>query len=445
MYLEALHIMDLNRHRSKGCLELSFTETPVLNTARRCRIFAATPGSPSPSLLWVVVCRYCNGLYQQHNKQRSDNDGFVCEHCFKRINEEVDQTNCTPIEKEFSSEEGGPRIDEQARSDFTDLKTALVHLRESIERRDALNEIKLAGIFDKIDSLTKESVINDVQGSPNFYERTKEQVGTCDASTQTEFTEVPFVTKSNSSAWGSEFQLTSQGCDTVQPSQAKLEMEHAVENLPSYSGQQLAGKFSKASARNHKKHDSSNPADPPVKSVLIAGGSNVGRLGETVGTMLGGDSRFYIASQTGAMLSQVIANVRRHIALYSRGLSDQLIILHAGLDDVLGSPVGIDISAVWSSIEEQLDKLSEFCDEKLIRLSVCSIPVVTGGPGRDRRSDCQYINTKMETKFKSTAVFLEIFHTYNGLRQPCMPTEYVLAAGEQKCWLAQLRARLPTF
>lgn len=401
--------MDLNRNRNKGSLEFSFTDTPGPSAARRCKIFAATPGSPSPSLLWAIVCKYCNGLYQQHNRQRSDDDGFVCEHCFKRISDEVDQINRIPDATDLSASKGSTRADEQAVSDFTDIKTALVELRASIERSNALDEIRFAGIFEKVASIISEALAKNVQCLQNSQACMKEKFLASDASTQTEFIETALPKGLSNSPQSHSFQSLSQGCDTSKLIQEEHKTERTPDDARPYPRQQRVGKYSKASVRTQKKRISESSTDLPVKSVLIAGGSNADRLGKTVCTMLGEDPRCYVASQAGAMLSQIVANIRRHVALYSRGLSDQLIILHAGLDDILRSPDSIDVSAIWSSIEKQLDELVIFCSEKLIRLIVCSVPVVAKGPGRDRRTDCQYINAKMEAKFKSTEVLFRDF------------------------------------
>lgn len=147
----------------------------------------------------------------------------------------------------------------------------------------------------------------------------------------------------------------------------------------------------------------------PPQSVLIIGSLNVKLLHKHVGSMLGWDTRCQVVSHDRASLGLIVKEIRRRTELYNVQKIDQLIIVHAGINDILRQSDNADMEQLWQTIEQNLDELIEFCTDNLIRLIVCSIPVVTGGAGRDCRSNCQYINSRIATKLDNTSVSFRDF------------------------------------
>lgn len=373
-----------------GSLEFSFSDTPLAQTHRICRVLPATPGSPATSLMLVAICRYCSGLYQRAGNVEGNNEDFVCVHCIRKINEEMERTNNMEEQPRVQAVQG-------LQSDLLNIRTILLHLRKELEASEVINERKFSDILRQLESLASGAVAKDLSCAKPVSSSTQTEIETREAWTQTG-TEAGVFNPlcSNMGTLASVFESTTCEANRHKESDEPKRQIPSTKMMPAHLKAFRAGPAV----------DDGPPSQESLpKSVLIAGSSNISRIGENVCSMLNHTARCNVSGQNGALLSQVVAEICRHIAIYNVRPVNQLLILHAGLEDVLKRPDNIELDQLWSSLDMKLDELITVCDENKIRLSVCSLPVVTGGPGLDFRRDCEYINSKMAAKFRRLGIF----------------------------------------
>lgn len=168
-------------------------------------------------------------------------------------------------------------------------------------------------------------------------------------------------------------------------------------------------------------HNAGDDIHPSGKVVFIVGSSNAVRFGRHVHTMLLNDARCRLHCDPRATLRRMVGDVRRYVALGTRAGYEKFVVLHMDLNNLVDMSLNKNICDIWQNIDTQLNRLLTLCHNHKIRLTICSIPVVSRCGSIDRRNDCRYLNTLLAGKIKNTPVDflnLDFIHGRSGTMSP---------------------------
>lgn len=350
--------------RVKGCsrdpLEFSFSFSSPKSISRGSNC-TQPPNTPSPNVTPALMCIYCGGLYSRTHPWNAKSGGrdFVCIHCAKRIEAEIEEVNSvTPI----PDVQGQPS---NRTNDCKDLQELLSGIMKSLELlKAALSEsdTHFSQVLDtmnvKIEELTR-SLAAKIE-SPVVPRVSPKAVRKPALPDDGKHCEANSVTR-------------------------------CFKTSPSMSSRGYTAKHS-----------------PQKKLVDVVGDSNVGYIEGVVNERLAGDRRCRFFVYRRSNFRKIVNVARNRIRSHDPKKCDLRVILHAGLDDVLSAPSDLAAEALWGHFEASLNGLLQDCLHKNVSLVVYSIPLID--TAARVHYTCHYINRKFAEKFENTRVAYRDFH-----------------------------------
>lgn len=314
-------------------LEFSFNfDSPAAGRPQRTPLSNLRAKPSVAVMVAAVACRYCCGLFRNTNANgKFSEENFVCIHCVEKIEHEVHNTNSAVAENPTPIPRQLPTTMAKAAPAQLRIKAALV------------------------DSCSQTTTVCMV-----------------DCSTQTE--------------------TNSEGKCCEDRTDRNVDTPHSC----SYTCRNIAGDLTEE--RSHFTHGSiatttsPNTTSLPGRSVLIVGSSNVALFGRYVHAILPKPARSRVRCCTRDKLSEVVSEVRRYVGLQRPQISEKFVIVQIGLDNVLEMLFHQNIREIWRLLDTHLNAIIDLCYEYKVKLTICSIPVVSGCGTIDRKSDCRYLN-----------------------------------------------------
>lgn len=349
-------------------LEFSFTfETPKTSFQRLCRGV-----SPAANVTPALQCIYCGGLYSRANNfnAKQDSRNFVCIHCTKRIEAEVGETNHCPIDvgsmtraTQGASDSGWDEERNFYRKSLGEIKESLELLKSTLPACDANCHSRIELLANEIENLKhklNQTILESPVPSPtsllalpkDSLNETKESVPSRD---------LPVL------------------CDAP-----------LLPNRPNFTKNARRPRLSLEQQR---------------KFVHVVGGSSMGLLEGPMHELLYGDRRCRFFVYRRASFSSMINTTRRRIRHHNPQTTEQLIVLHADIQDVLSLHPGLDLKRLWEILEAQLNDLVAECQIKKIKLIICSFSFSAASEPRYRNA-CEYFNRALHSKFWGTQVII---------------------------------------
>lgn len=353
-------------------LEFSFTFDSPQAVLRRSESYKG----PLRSLAPVLTCNYCGGLYGRgvafNDKQDSHN--FICIHCTKRVEAEVEDTNhCqgfTEANDQHSPKLFPPSISTEHsyyQESLAEIKKSLRLLEKMLSEGDANCRTQLATLANEIEGIKQK-----LKQSAN----------------------PPVVSTAERSG------------SAVECSSIMIEPENA------YSGPKSSPVRFRTKSRTNQinRRRSVGLSDQSRKKyVHVVGGSKVGELEGFLNPLLNNDRRCRFFVYRRAAFRTIVNKVRSRLRLHNPKTNEQLIVLFAGPYDVLPLSSDNDLKDIWNRVELPLDALVDDCRRKGVNLIIYTPPPVMGDAEIHYQKVYEYVNSALHRKFFGTQVIVRDF------------------------------------
>lgn len=122
--------------------------------------------------------------------------------------------------------------------------------------------------------------------------------------------------------------------------------------------------------------------------VLLIGDGNIGRMRRRINEMIAGDRRMEVWSSELKKLEEFVEDIEGWV---NRGKGEKMVILHAGVNDLLDVKEGEE-AEMKDKMCGTIKRLVEMCENAGVELAVCSVPPVRARNGKDYRSLAQEVN-----------------------------------------------------
>lgn len=355
-------------HKARAPLEFSFTFDSPQPVRERVGNKGTSQAVPA------LVCIYCAGLYSPvlAFNAKQDSRNFICVHCTKRIETEVEETNRCSVKPGLAEHAASEQFLSQWEEERTYYRKALGEIKDYLQHLEKTLSDDHTECRGQIEALANE--VAKLQNS-----RTQ-QLG------------LPLATAAPSK----------RPASTAECSSPEREERHLQSGLPS-----TCSKSPSKSGSDYKVRNTDVPNYSRKKYVHIVGDSKVGVLEGELNKLLAGDRRCRFFVYRRASFCSIIDKIRRRILLHNPKTSEQLIILHAGLHDLLSDSLEGDMADRWVQMEARLDALATDCRRNKIRLVVCELPTAASPPESPWRKACDYINGALRLKFSGTQVIVK--------------------------------------
>lgn len=355
-------------YEAQAPLEFSFTfETPKTPLQRRC-----PDVSPAANVTPALQCIYCGGLYSRANtfNAKQDSRNFVCIHCTKRIEAEVDETNHCPIDVGSATRATQGAFDSGWKGERDFYRKSLGEIKELLELIKSTLPGCDTNCYSRIEVLANE------------IEKLKHKLNQ---------TIIESPVPSSASLLVLPKNALNETKDSVPSRDSPVLCDAPL--LPNRPNSTKIGRRPRLSLR------------PQRKCVHVIGGPRVGLLKGPMSDLLDGDRRCRFFVHRRASSLSIINATRRRIHHHNPQATEQLIVLHADIQDVLSLHPGLDIKPLWKILEAQLNGLVADCQVKKIKLIICSFPFSVASEVRYRNA-CEYFNSALHRKFWGTQVII---------------------------------------
>lgn len=362
-------------HSTRAPLEFSFTFDSPQAVFRPSENFKG----PSKSFVPALMCIYCGGLYSReivlNANQGSHN--FICIHCTKRIEAEVEETNRCQGSTDVNDRPPTKSASLNANAEPNCYRKLLAEIKNSIE---LLKKMLVEGDTDCRTQLA--SLTNEIESIKQKQKQTENS---------------PVVS-------------TAQVSSPVKCGSAVGKSKDVHCNPESCPVRFRNKPLSKNRIDRTNRHRKVVVPDRPRKKyVHIVGGSKVGELECLLNPLLNGDRRCRFFVYRRAAFRDIVDKVRNRVHLHNPRTNEQLIALYVGPYDVFPSSSNTDFKGIWSRIERTLDALANDCQRRGVSLIIYTSPQVVDGAESHCQKAWEYINGALHRKFSGTQVAVRNF------------------------------------